>query len=62
MNFNLNNMEVISTLIEGLEMRAEIHFFLDYAKLLSDLVPVGVNRTGPYSDDLGNFLGCLAFI
>jgi len=62
LNFNVGNMEINSTLIEGLEMRAEIHFFLADTKLFSDLVSVGINRTGRYSDDPGNFLGCLAFI
>lgn len=62
LDFYVDNMEINSTLIKGLEVRAEINSFLADAKLFSNLVPVGINRTGGYPDYLGNFLGCLAFI
>ena len=62
LDFYVDNMEIISILIEGLEMRTEINFFLADTKLFPDLVPMGINRTGCYSDNLRNVLGCFAFI
>jgi len=62
LNKNVINVENNYILIEGLEMSSKIHIFIADAKLLPDIVPVGINRTGRYPHDLGNFLGCHAFI
>ena len=39
LNYNVFNMEINSILIEGLEMRSEIHIFLADAMLFPDMAP-----------------------